>query len=88
VTGEFASRYFLTVGVHDVELYPLDGQTYSVIIDGEIEGPISGHRTAHANAVKRMNKINGLSEKERSVMSDLSKWSVETVDTFDPEGNE
>ena len=88
MTGEFASRYFLTVGVHDVELYSLDRQTYSVIIDGEIDGPISGYRAAHANAVKRINKINGLSEKERSVVSDLAKWSVETVDTFDPEGNE
>ncbi len=87
MAGTLVSRYCLTVRGHKLELFPIDEENYSVIIDGDYEAPFAGFRAAHRNAVKRLADRDTFSDEVRSAASDLQNWAVESVDVFDPEGN-
>ncbi|AWB48102.1 hypothetical protein HYN69_05840 [Gemmobacter aquarius] len=85
MSGELASRFFLTTLGRDLELYPVDAERFRVFIDGEIVGVFTGYGAAHRTAVKAANEDNTFSEEQRRQIANLSDWTVETVDTFDPE---
>jgi hypothetical protein len=84
--SDLATRFYLTTtGNSDLELYPVDAERFRVFVRGEIIGVFTGYIAAHQNAVMAAALSNFFSEEERRQIAALSNWTVETVDTFDPE---